>query len=467
MEALEQYFKGRAELDQRTLPSIESARMRLENARTIDPGFALAWAGEALAIMLLIDSGSSYGSIPREEALALAAPLIERAFELAPEDPQVLGVYGLYENNSESFERAEDFYQKSLAINPSSGEVMNWRRMNLGPLDRLHEANELAVKMVEADPMSMIGVYNALLTIHRQPGYDSAQVGQLLDRLERLDKSYGLAARSEVARRDGNHVEAVRYGLASLEADPGRTPNRRALASSLLNLGFRLEALKLNPQLDEEQLALAAGDFETVLRLTRERHAADPESRPDRNELIEATLRARGDPEEVMPIARQIWQEYQDGDEDYQCTFCWPILRPMAWAAQAGEYPEEARQWRTELARRIQETLDSGLVNAGLENAFRYMMDMLDGRHKEAIERLEHGFENNGWRTPYLLVDAEFDPLHPYLEFQTLVARMNETLEEERHAVAAMLCGPDSILVSWEPAPETCAGYPPKNAGSE
>jgi hypothetical protein len=48
MQALEEYFKGRAELDQRTLPAIESARMRFEHGRQMDPDFALAWVGEAL-----------------------------------------------------------------------------------------------------------------------------------------------------------------------------------------------------------------------------------------------------------------------------------------------------------------------------------------------------------------------------------------------------------------------------------
>ncbi len=45
MAALEEYFKGRAEMDQRTLPAIESARTRFERARTLDAEFALAWAG--------------------------------------------------------------------------------------------------------------------------------------------------------------------------------------------------------------------------------------------------------------------------------------------------------------------------------------------------------------------------------------------------------------------------------------
>ena len=95
MQALEEYFKGRAELDQRTRPAIESSRLRFEEARLLDPGFALAYAGEAQAILLLSDTGASYGEIPVAETIRLARPLLERAVELAPADAQVLAVYGL------------------------------------------------------------------------------------------------------------------------------------------------------------------------------------------------------------------------------------------------------------------------------------------------------------------------------------------------------------------------------------
>jgi hypothetical protein len=56
MQALEEYFKGRAEMDQRTRPALESSRMSFEQARKLDPEFALAYAGEAQAILLLADT---------------------------------------------------------------------------------------------------------------------------------------------------------------------------------------------------------------------------------------------------------------------------------------------------------------------------------------------------------------------------------------------------------------------------
>jgi hypothetical protein len=45
-------------------------------------------------------------------------------------------------------------------------------------------------------------------------------------------------------------------------------------------------------------------------------------------------------------------------------------------------------------------------------------------------------------------------------QYQALVNRMLDTIASEREQVVAMLCGPDAIVTSWQPAPETCANEP-------
>ena len=181
LQALEEYFKGRAELDQRTKPAIESSRLRFEEARQLDPGFALAYAGEAQAIMLLADSGSSYGEIPVTETLELARPLLEKALELAPRDAQVLGFYGLLESNSYNSELALDYFGRSLALNPSSGEVLNWQRMSQYGAGRIKDATETNLRMVEVDPMSMIALYNGVLGMSRLVEHDELTVEMMLE----------------------------------------------------------------------------------------------------------------------------------------------------------------------------------------------------------------------------------------------------------------------------------------------
>ncbi len=58
-EALENYFNGRALIDQRTEAAITQARDSFRQARERDPDFAKALAGEAQAILLLRQGAST------------------------------------------------------------------------------------------------------------------------------------------------------------------------------------------------------------------------------------------------------------------------------------------------------------------------------------------------------------------------------------------------------------------------
>ncbi|MBE9548660.1 MAG: hypothetical protein IMF09_04575, partial [Proteobacteria bacterium] len=250
MAALEEYFKGRAELDQRTRPSIEAARRWFEHARQLDPGFALALAGEAQAIMFLSDSGTSYGDIPTIETTEMARPLLETALQLAPNDPQVLAVYGMLEGNEDNTSTELEYYARSLALNPSSGEVLNWNRMALLGAGRMKEALETNIHMLEVDPMSMITLFNGIVSLPNTPYDDDQKIEALLQRLYGLDKGYGLFARASVERRRGNIPAAMGFYYQVLELDPGRTQTRRSLAYLLALYGFGDEAALVSPQLE-------------------------------------------------------------------------------------------------------------------------------------------------------------------------------------------------------------------------
>ena len=61
-----------------------------------------------------------------------------------------------------------------------------------------------------------------------------------------------------------------------------------------------------------------------------------------------------------------------------------------------------------------------------------------------------------GSRWHYGMQSAFYDGLRDNPGFQAQVSRQRELVESDRQEVKAMLCGPDSILTTWEPAPETC-----------
>jgi len=453
MAALELYFKGRAELDERTQPALESARLRFEEARRMDPGFALAWAGEAQAILLLADWPGSYGQLPREETIALARPLLEEAYRLAPYDAQVLAVYGLLEGNDLNIDLARDYYRRSLAINPSSGEVLNWQRMAQHRSGQQREALATAARMVEVDPLSRIALFNAALDFMDTPYDDGVRVEQLLERLQELDESFGLAARGLVEENRGRIVEAARYYIRSLELNPGRSSVRSDLRNILEGLGLVEEALLVDPRMDELDAAWARRDGESALRLARARYAEEPSSQGARWALMYALAHYSDRPEEAMPLAREIYREYADSPSQI-----WGFLLDMAWMAAQAEFPVEAAQWRDLGAAALRSRIEAGMGGRSIERG-KAKLALLDQRKGDFLQAFARAIEL-GQRSNFIAESRQFASMRDDPQFQALVGRMRDTIAAERAQVVAMLCGPEPIVRDWRPAAETCALYP-------
>ena len=450
MQALEEYFKGRAELDQRTLPAIESARMRFEHARQLDPGFALAYAGEAQSIILLADRGSAYGDIPAAETSRLARPLMERALELAPRDAQVLGVYGLLERNDFNDELALEYYGRSVALNPSSGEVLNWQRMAQFSTGRMKESVETNLRMVEIDPMSMITLFNGILNMANVEGSDPLTIEMMLQRLEDLDESYGLSARAIYEEQRGNILAAAKYFYLSLELNPGRSSNQSSLASLLARLNLPDEALLVSPD-TADNIAFFMADWETAIQMARENLEQEPESIDALYGLFFA-LALSGDAENAQPLAEQLWERFGNRPLELGQT-----SMIMSWVATKTEHSQQAHIYREAAASWLQIVIESGIVGR-----FRYsneaFLAAIDGRDLDAINAIAMAIDK-GFRWQYILSLEVFDNLRDNSRFQAQVNRLNGLVDLERGEILTMLCGPETILTSWEPAPNTCESY--------
>ena len=65
-------------------------------------------------------------------------------------------------------------------------------------------------------------------------------------------------------------------------------------------------------------------------------------------------------------------------------------------------------------------------------------------------------FIDNGARWQDYLNHPVFDLLKNNVRLQAQVNRLADLNNTERGEVLAMLCGSDTILTSWQPAPATC-----------
>ncbi len=447
MEALEEYFKGRAELDQRTLPAIKSARMRFEHARRLDPGFALALAGEAQSILFLSDDQGSYGDIPATETNNLARPLLERAIQLAPNNPQVLAVFGLLEVNDDNLAGGLDFYDRSLALNPSSGEVLNWNRMALSGEGRIKESVNMAVRMIEVDPMSMITLFNGIVSMIKTPHENDRQIEVLLQRLYDLNAGYGLSARALVEQRRGHIPTAVGLYYEVLEMDPGRSSNRTNLAALLASIGFLDETALVSPDWAAINLPFFEADWDTAIQISRERYERDP-SMTNTSRLMQ-TLVMAGDAEAAFVLTEELWAEFGSVPAQFGSNAI-----EMTWAAK-----KTGHSARAGLYREVADRLLQSLIDAGITGSRRYLLEAqlaaLGQRDKDAVIAITKALDS-GWRLSFPLQAPIFEKLQDNPGFQAQLSRLDDLKNNETREIRAMLCGPDRILKSWKPAAETC-----------
>jgi len=400
--------------------------------------------------MLLSDGAGSYGEIPEAETQRLAKPLLQRALELAPLDAQILGVYGLLEANDYNTELALGYYQKSVALNPSSGEVLNWQRMAQISAGLVTDAVETNMRMVEIDPMSMVTLWNGVLGVMAMEEHDQLTVEMMVQRLEGLDKSYGLSARGAVAERAGNIPAAAKYYYLSMELNPGRSSNRSSLANLLARLGLAKEALLVAPE-EADNIAFFSADWETALKMQQEDFDAQPDSANYLFGLF-MTLAMSGDAEAAFPYAEQLWKRF--GDNPSQLG---RLAFHMSWVANKTEHAQQARLYRDAGAEWLQT-----LIEAGVANRTRYFSEAalaaIDGRIDDAIAATKNLMEKGG-RWHYINSIPIFDTISDSTAFQAQVSRMNDQIASERSEILAMLCGPETILTSWKSAPETCELY--------
>ncbi len=97
-QAYEQYLLAGQRIYERNEASLQMASRLLNEAISIDPNYAPAYAQLGIATMLL--SKDNYGSLPTAKALADAKALLDRALELDPDQAEAMAGLGLHAQNA-------------------------------------------------------------------------------------------------------------------------------------------------------------------------------------------------------------------------------------------------------------------------------------------------------------------------------------------------------------------------------
>ncbi len=147
--AYNEYLLGRQFYNQGNVAGFRHAVESYRKVIAMDPAYAAAYAGLAVAEFHLADLTGD----PSGRARATAAA--QRAVSLAPQQAEYYGARGFLRMNLDwDWQGAQDDFTRALEIDPADSSVERRYAELLGCLGRLPEAIEAARKATELDPLS-------------------------------------------------------------------------------------------------------------------------------------------------------------------------------------------------------------------------------------------------------------------------------------------------------------------------
>jgi eukaryotic-like serine/threonine-protein kinase len=172
-EAYQLYVKGRFYSAQRTRDSLYKAVEQFNEAIGKDPAYAQAYAGLAVAYILLMDRNE----IATQEASPKIRGSALRSLELDPtlaEPHAALAV--VKEQLDWDWAGAEAEYRKALALNPNDATSHHWYAILLQNLGRLNESFDEIQRAKALDPGSPQIITNEASILTSMQRYDDALV---------------------------------------------------------------------------------------------------------------------------------------------------------------------------------------------------------------------------------------------------------------------------------------------------
>jgi DNA-binding winged helix-turn-helix (wHTH) protein/tetratricopeptide (TPR) repeat protein len=208
-EADDLYFKGMYFWNKRTVAGFHQAIGYFQQATTIDPNYALAYAGLANSYTLLTGYSTASGSLYMPQARAAAM----RALKLDPGSAEAHTALALIvQNQDRDWQTAGKEYRRAIELNPNYATAHHWYAEHLMWLGRFDEALSESDRARQLDPLSLIiaADYGAILYFSRQYDRSIEQFRTVL----RKDPDFGRATIITYAC-----VEKRRFAEALAEAE--------------------------------------------------------------------------------------------------------------------------------------------------------------------------------------------------------------------------------------------------------
>lgn len=213
LDAYNFYLLARHSLRRRTESSLQLAVKQYQQAISIEPTYAEAWAGKALATLLL--SENAYGTIPETEASRQTQTMLDMAFALNPNLGAAHATQALLYLDDYKPQQALKSLDRAIELIPNEGILYSWKFNTYTDMGNFNAGMAALEQAYKVDPLHQTIRHNLVL----QYGNN----GQLARAREMVTTGSALASELEanVASAQGRHANAVKYVSRGIELSEG------------------------------------------------------------------------------------------------------------------------------------------------------------------------------------------------------------------------------------------------------
>ncbi len=170
-EAYQLYLRGRFSWSKVTPEGLQKSLDFYSQAIELDPGYALAYAGQADSYNLL----GSYGFWPMRDSHPKARAAAEKALQLDPDLAEAhTSLAAVLDDYYWEWAEAEKHFKRAIELNPNYPIARNWYSQHLSKMGMLDEAVEEARRAQALDPLSSSADSHVGLALFRARRFDEA-----------------------------------------------------------------------------------------------------------------------------------------------------------------------------------------------------------------------------------------------------------------------------------------------------
>jgi TolB-like protein len=454
-QAFEAYLRGRQLINRRGRESIEEAVRSLEKALRLDANYAPAHAQLTIAIALLMRNPSSYGDLSLEEVLERATPHAQRAITLAPDLAEAHGALAILALDRLDYPATLEHTRRALELNPSYIDAMNWQYLAVSALGRYGEMRTLMERMLDADPLTIIGRLNFMNIYGAERRF--AEAHSMADDLLAQSPWASYVAHAQVAQMyQGDVAASLDWFLRAFAADPGDSLSNMFLLRAFNFVGLYDEARRVSNDLvlfaDQ-----AEGLLDSAIDRARSRAELDPENATTLLDYANM-LHYDGRFAESLPHYEKLLsmlpgrpiQDLLDASPE-------STVRLAHVRKETGD--EHGFELALQLVLRDIEAREANRAMDQYSLRAKAMLLALKGDTAAALSAIREAIDF-ALRDPLFFTDPTLSSLRNDAGFQSLHNEVDEMLAAEREAVLALICQNNPVPGAWQPLPTSCEGVP-------